>query len=680
MNHSKWIWCAEGAQADEYADFRARFVNTGCERTFLEISAGGNYAAYVNGKLAAFGQYPDYPFKKYYDRVDISEFVTDGENLLEITAWHIGEPFFTYYPKPAGVRFEVLEGEKELLISGCETQSRLSPVYAQHLQRKVSDQLGFSFRYDSTADVSGDYHPSCEVKGLCDEMHLRPIKKLLLEERMMSETVLSGTYFLPKHAEGMRSADIMQYSSISNTYGAWLERSNDIQSDGADGVYFICDMGEETSGFLSFDIEVSEECEIRIGWGEHLGDGRCRTAVRNFACEYRAKVGRNIYMNPFLRFGCRYVQIFAACKRAKLQYLGICPTPYPQNEIPFSTGNALRDRIYRVSVNTLRHCMHEHYEDCPWREQSLYALDSRNEMLCGYFAFDDTSFPRACLDLICDGRREDGILYLCYPSGNSIAIPSFSLALFLSMREYYDHTADIEFVREKYPVLKELLSVFTDRMNDDGLVESFFGEGSGYWNFYEWSDGLSGRYNETEKLVEAPLNAFLSLALENIAHLSSVLGLHEDAQQYARMQESLNAAIRAHFFDAKRKLFFTRLGERSFHTLTNALCLLCGAADGLDDSEIIITLLSNGGVSDDGYVVPNTLSMNCYRFDALLRKDAKYAEQILQEIDRVYLEMLCQGATTFFETADGEKAFAGAGSLCHGWSAIPVYYYHILLK
>lgn len=680
MKHSKWIWCAENAQADEYADFQGRFIPTNGEPTVLEISADGNYAAYVNGKLATFGQYPDYPFKKYYDRVDISEFVTDGENRLDITTWHIGEPFFTYYPKPAGIRFEVLQGDRELLVSGCETPSRLSPNYVSHLQRKVSDQLGFCFRYDSTAHKGGDYHPSCTVQGLADEMHLRPIPKLLLEERMKSETVLSGTYMLPKNADGMRSADVMQYSAISNVYQTGLERSNDIQSDGADGVYFICDMGEETSGFVSFDIEVSEDCELLIGWGEHLCDGRCRTAIRNFACEYRAKVGRNVYLNPFLRFGCRYVQIFAACKRAKLHYLGICPTPYPQNEIPFSTGNALRDRIYRVCINTLRHCMHEHYEDCPWREQSLYALDSRNEMLCGYYAFDDTAFPRACLDLMCNGRREDGILYLCYPSCNSIAIPSFSLALFLSMREYYDHTADIAFVREKYPMLKELLAVFTHRINRDGLVESFYGEGGGYWNFYEWSDGLSGRFNETEVQVEAPLNAFLSLALENLAYLASVLGLLEDASQYAKMQTSLNQAIRAQFFDQRRKLFFTRPGEHSFHTLTNALCLLCGAADGLEDEEIIKTLLTNGGMSDNGYVVPNTLSMNCYRFDALLQKDAKYAENILQEIDEVYLEMLCQGATTFFETADGEKAFGRAGSLCHGWSAIPVYYYHKLLK
>ena len=37
--------------------------------------------------------------------------------------------------------------------------------------------------------------------------------------------------------------------------------------------------------------------------------------------------------------------------------------------------------------------------------------------------------------------------------------------------------------------------------------------------------------------------------------------------------------------------------------------------------------------------------------------------------------MLRQGATTFWETIDGADAFGKAGSLCHGWSAVPAYLY-----
>ena len=37
--------------------------------------------------------------------------------------------------------------------------------------------------------------------------------------------------------------------------------------------------------------------------------------------------------------------------------------------------------------------------------------------------------------------------------------------------------------------------------------------------------------------------------------------------------------------------------------------------------------------------------------------------------------MLLNGARTFWETERGAEDFHRAGSLCHGWSAIPIYFY-----
>ena len=40
--------------------------------------------------------------------------------------------------------------------------------------------------------------------------------------------------------------------------------------------------------------------------------------------------------------------------------------------------------------------------------------------------------------------------------------------------------------------------------------------------------------------------------------------------------------------------------------------------------------------------------------------------------------MLDDGSTTVWETLEGAEAFHNAGSLCHGWSAVPIYVYHRL--
>ena len=39
------------------------------------------------------------------------------------------------------------------------------------------------------------------------------------------------------------------------------------------------------------------------------------------------------------------------------------------------TVTGVKSDIWRTSARTLRLCMYEHYEDCPWREQAMYAND-----------------------------------------------------------------------------------------------------------------------------------------------------------------------------------------------------------------------------------------------------------------------------------------------------------------
>ena len=41
-------------------------------------------------------------------------------------------------------------------------------------------------------------------------------------------------------------------------------------------------------------------------------------------------------------------------------------------------------------------------------------MDSRNQMLCGYYAFGEFEFPRACLKLIASDNRPDGLLNIVY--------------------------------------------------------------------------------------------------------------------------------------------------------------------------------------------------------------------------------------------------------------------------
>lgn len=684
---ARWIWRRGEAGKDEYVDFLVGFEG-GDGAWRLSISADSDYNVYINGESVAFGQYADYPERKVFDRLDVSAHVRPGRNRMVVRVWYCGVDSQTYLRGEAGLIFALERDGEAVTASSAKTLSRLSHDYVSGRCQRITSQLGLTFHYDATKDdgylfnCDADFAPSVEQPQRALPMIPRPVRRTVLGERSTSRAVNCGSYRLrggDTAAERMSRAQLFPGAAQPSPHGAGglLPGGRLNRSDEHDGIYAVFELEAEVAGFLELELRLPTEAHIDIGYGEHLCGGVCPVVIgrRGFGAEYTGRAGENIYMNAYRRFGGRYVQIFVPTEWLEVTYVGIRPTLYPLSESRRRPADELRRRIYDTCVNTLRQCMHEHYEDCPWREQALYTMDSRNQMLCGYYAFGEYEFPRASLWLISQGMRPDGLLSLCYPAGLDYPIPAFSLIYFIQMREYIEHSGDISLARELYPLLCRLMHTFTDR-REGGLVPNF----PGLWNFYEWSRGMSGR-PETERRTEAPLNALLVLALESLAVICERLGgdESEQASMWRETAEEIRRAVVERFYDIRSGLFRTSLEDKHFSVLTQALCLLCEAADGVDKRHILKTVFDNGGLFDGNVIEPATLSMNCFRFDALLRCDRRrYGVHILGEIDRVYGYMLSHGATSFWETINGADDFGGAGSLCHGWSALPIYYYNIL--
>ena len=72
---------------------------------------------------------------------------------------------------------------------------------------------------------------------------------------------------------------------------------------------------------------------------------------------------------------------------------------------------------------------------------------------------------------------------------------------------------------------------------------------------------------------------------------------------------------------------------------------------------------------------PVSLSYSIFLFDALLGAGDRYARAAFSRVARVWGDMLAGGATTFWETEEGGWDFDRGGSLCHAWSAVPLYLY-----
>lgn len=630
---SQWIWPVSHAEADSYGEFYDTFdYESGSVE--LCLSADSNYAVYLNGVFVDSGQYPDFPHYKIYDRVDLTSHCRKGINHLAIVVWYYGVGNMSYFVGNAALRYEVWQGEQLCACSASSTRSRISRAYKNGEKKDITFQLGFSFHYDLTKEDAwktgkGDGFGESIVVNQTLPMHLRPIPKCVI-------------------------GDLVPTTCVK-------------KSD--NGCHYLLDLGAECVGFLSFRLHSSCQQTITVCYGEHIVDGGVRRIIdaRDFSVRCTVAAGENVYENPFRRFGLRYLEVFAEAP-IDLDFFTVRTVDYPVKRVKRRMSDPLRQRIYDTSVHTLEVCMHDHYEDTPWREQGLYTMDSRNQMLCGYYAFEEYAFPRSNLVLFGQDRREDGLLYTCSPCGYNLALPSFTLHFILQTAEYVRYSGDAALVKELYPKFESIIETFIAHMHGD-LVPNWAGEQ--YFNFYEWSDGLDGLgRTEDGTTVDTCLNCLFVMALEHMHVFAELCGKEEE--RYLPLAAMVRAAIRRCFFQYGALINGNK--DSRYSVLANAWGILSGVVEGKEAAFIAEQLVN----PTSGWT-PVTLSMTRFKYDALLAVDKdRYAPYVLSDIDRKYERMLDAGATTFWETEDGDAAFDNAGSLSHGWSAMPIYYYCVL--
>ena len=69
-----------------------------------------------------------------------------------------------------------------------------------------------------------------------------------------------------------------------------------------------------------------------------------------------------------------------------------------------------------------------------------------------------------------------------------------------------------------------------------------------------------------------------------------------------------------------------------------------------------------------------TLSSMPYLVNSMRELSPAARSFMATKIRSTYSAMLEKGATSLWETQSGSGDFNGAGSLCHGWSSLPIYY------
>lgn len=672
---AQWIW-KNTVERNEYVEFITNFEVSSAGKIKIDISAHSNYALYVNGELAGCGQYADYPFYKVFDSIDISAFTVSGKNTVAIICYYMGEFVATNYDMAPGLWFKVQDNKAVLAQSSSAVLCRKSFQY-QGLNEFITPQLGYNYCRNMTKNdgwTEKNYIPSgfvCSTEYNLDyKLFSRPIKLLQMQPPKSGKIISRGLFMLNG---GETAAQIMNRAKLFNISDESVNLGGTVlttQTESGDGCYFLADLNGESAGYLNIEIEVGEPCDLMVGFGEHIADGRIRTEIegRNFAYLYKLDKGKNVISEALRRTGARYLSAMVKTHKCSIKQLSLAEAVYPITEIPAKFSDSAMQKIYDVGVNTLKLCMHEHYEDCPWREQALYAMDSRNQMMFGYYVFKESEFAKASLRLLGLSLDQDGLVGLCAPSKCGITIPSFSLYWVLAMCEYVGHTADREFFNEMLPQITTVLNVFANRVTPSGLKT--FGD-KRYWNFHEWSCGLDGGTIFKQADGSERFDAILTFLAGYVFKKVYLITNNED---YAAVSKILRGSAKNFYCSDGFYCSFieedgTKVGK---HVFTQSMALFCGC--------VVKTDILAEKLIKPNALTPCTIAALPFLYDGLMNCSAKYLKYILKNIEEIYTAMLSNGATSFYETEKGESDFNKAGSLCHGWASVPCYVYNKYYK
>lgn len=708
-DQARWIWQGKSEGVNAYVEFRKVFVLAGgVRRAELRIAADSDFEVWVNGDLIGWNQYQSWPWDKCYNTYKVKG-LSQGKHVIAVRVYYRGENFFTYAKGRAGLICQLASETGEVLAATEGSwRCRASKSYHSGEAAKVTTQLGYTIHYDARGEDGwqaagyrdNGWEKAVELGGATEGfwkvMRERPMA--LLEEKAVRGAALQSCgYFKRTKSKGsaaeMVMSDALRYVKPAALFDWQDERSMKFEErkrivlqgrakqglvsriTKAEGVYLIFDVGAQEAGLLELDIEAPAGTMVDIAHGEHLDDMRVRAAVggRNFADRYICGKGRRVWVQRYRRLGGRYLQVHLSgtAGKAVIYQCSLRPTDYPfEMKGAFACNDSLLNQVWQTGRRTMQLCAHEHYEDCPWREQSLYGCDSRLQALYGHYSFGDYKFTAASWELLGGHLREDDLEEITAPTFAGLTIPGFSLHWISAVWELYWHSGDKKVLEKHYGTICRILDRMLTRLNKEGVVET--STEPGHWHFYEWTEGLAGDCGKAcagkrpDKRMDAVFNLLLLNSLRATHAMSEVLG-DSWGEAYGQAHRRIVKSFHKVFWDAKRGAYASyKRGATRWHyaQLTEALAILEGVGSAAVTKDLREKLTA------DETLVKAEYSSKLFVYEALLGDGERYGAWVLEDIRRCFGRMIYAGATSLWEHFDGADAFGFAGSLCHAWSSV----------
>lgn len=640
-----WIYTKRPDKNKKYI-FKKTFKADG-EVLSFKISANSRYRLYINGEFICEGPCATDALHKCYEEGSVA--LKKGENTLIAEILYITENFISINSgDEPSLYFEGKYGENELASDEsflvCEdTATSFVPskytlfIHSSEIFEPAKRRLDFK-----NAEILYIPHENSYSRfGVLDRYNLRkrPIPAMKYEE--------------PEGFTVTRSS---------------LDLKGEFVSLKADKDFFVeLDAGRYTTYFPRIVLKANEGARIRIIYSEayytdistediaeNIGVKEDRCDANGILGGYSDLIisdGNEITFTPYWFRSGRFIRIEGEnIKDIEIKEMSFRFYHYDINVInDFKCSDEEYNKMWEISLNTLKCCMQETYVDCPYYEQQQYLMDASLSMLYTFCITDDKRMIEKSIDEMSAETGPEGLLYSTYPTRGLQVIPGFDIFFIYMLRNYLMYSADERFVKKHLGNVEKVISYFDSKLTPEGYVGA-----TGYWPFVDWGRGWDiGIPGSDPRKPLTYYSLLYSNGLKWAQEIFTFCGRENTAKDFEAKRLSLNEAINKHCF--KNGLYTDSPGSDGVSQHCQIMAIL---GDVCENSEELFKRLEDTDLTECSFSFSHFLLRiyeKCNRYDL--------ADKLFDK----WRIMIKNNMTTWGESPDWTR------SECHAWSSVMLY-------
>ena len=614
--------------------FRKKFVlprfDAKTSRAVMRITADDYYKLRINGMAVTQGPAPAYPSAYYYNEVDVTEYLREGENVISVHQYYQGLVNRVWVS--ADLRSMIwaeLEVDGEIVLATDETWK-----CAVHTGYTPLGLIGYETQY-------------------CEQYDSRAPEVNF--HRTDFDDLDWGYARFMKHGD---------YTFVKQpTEQLAFEGAYPVKRENLPGCIRV-DFGQEMVGTLTITgVGNPGDC-VTIRYGEELNeDGTVRYEMR-CNCRYEDKwilSGGADWFIPYDYKAFRYAEIlYPETAQIHLIQMAVRHYPYEKRASYTNVPDEMGD-ILTLCENTIKYGMQECFVDCPTREKGQYSGDvsisgRSHAILTGDTAMMKKAIREFCHSaFICEG--------LMAVSNGSLMqeIADYSLQMPAQACFVYALDHDLDFLREIEPAMTGVYRYFRRYMRTDGLIEGVKDK----WNLVDWPANLRDGYDfplpkPIGDGVHNVLNALWCGFLDAMDELYTNLGMPVTGEA-----DRVKSAFVKEFYNPDTGLYCDSgtLTHSAAHSGILPLLFDIGTQDEARKQRLIDFIMEKRLTSVGVY-------MAYFALAALVKHGRRDLAIQLTLDEGCWKNMLKEGATTTYEAWGKDQKWNT--SLFHPWATAPL--------